>query len=118
MEQKLLLTGVADLKAVVGLITLCLMTSCFSQFIACTMEKGMIFEKYRIMLEAIEKKSKTAGFLLKPLGLCIYCYSTWIYIVSYSISQRFDIVFFFGGMGISYIITEFLTGWLQEKRVY
>jgi len=79
------------------------MVAALSLFIQKCMESGMIFRRYYLYLIHIyvqnwRKKDRYKRFLLKPIGLCIYCYSTWIAIFTYVIKFGFsyDILLFIG----------------------
>lgn len=73
-------------------------------------QSGMIFHKYQQWLlyhwRRLGKKKKfKRRRLLKPLGLCIWCYSTWLYMFLHLILWELNL-FTFLGVGINYVILE------------
>jgi len=69
----------------------------------------MIFRRYFLFLTLLwikwwRKKDRGKRFFLKPLGLCIYCYSTWIAIIFYLLFIGINPhIFLFLGLNYLYI---------------
>jgi len=66
----------------------CLTIAGLGLFFQKCMEPNMIFRRYYLWLMLIwirnyRKKNRWKRWLLKPLGLCIYCNTTWIAILYY-----------------------------------
>lgn len=76
-------------------LIICLGSAGLSLFLQMTMSKGMIARKYYSWLYIhYVRKCKTSPFkaLLKPLGLCIYCYSVHIFLACYLSVVGFDML--------------------------
>lgn len=104
---------------VVKLILICLGTGALSLLFQKCMEEGMIFRRYYLLLTSCwikwyRRKDRWKRNLLKPIGLCIYCYSTWLAIFSflYYYGVKLEVFLF---IGMNYILIEFL---LYLKRKY
>lgn len=52
----------------------------FSLFLESCMQERMIFRRYRVWLERLAVRNKHFSYWLKPLGLCVYCFSEWVFI--------------------------------------
>jgi len=57
-----------------------------SMFILKCFDSGMIFRRYYVLLNYLWIKSRREPlrkfrFLLKPMGLCVYCYNAWLSIL-------------------------------------
>ena len=55
----------------------------FSLFIAKCFEPNMIFRRYYLLLNYVwvknwRKKDRWKRFILKPIGLCVYCLGVWV----------------------------------------
>ena len=81
-----------------------------SLFIKKCMESGMIFHRYYLYLVLLwirnrKKKNRYKRNILKPLGLCVYCYNTWLSIFFYLLflSNVLMLPIF---IGLTYIILE------------
>lgn len=61
----------------IKLILFCLGTACLSLFLEMCMQEGMVLHSY---YKAIEKFPVA---LFKPLGGCVYCFGTWVFICTY-----------------------------------
>lgn len=116
----MLITIATEEVAELGLFSL--MTASLSLFIWETFQKEMIFRRYYLLLVYYwikwrKKKNRWKRQLLKPIGLCIYCMSTWIAIISYIIFLGFkvDILFF---IGINYVVLEILKGVIKNAVHY
>lgn len=124
-------------KDVILNVLFCLGTAGLSLFVQECMKKGMIFQKYGDWLnntwDSIDRatwykkrlqgimpiKAKIAMFLLKPLGMCIYCFSSWVFIVLFTVkmlnipNQTFDFIGLLLGLGFNFAWVKIL-----EKYVY
>jgi hypothetical protein len=96
LEMKLASVGVV-------LLLLSLMTSALSLFIQDCMGPGMIARRYYLWLiyhwmRNWRKKDRWRRWLLKPLGLCVYCQGAWIAIIAYLyyFGPKIEIVFLLG----------------------
>jgi surface polysaccharide O-acyltransferase-like enzyme len=109
-----------DLSEAVKLITLCLMAACLGHFFQYTLRPREIFGRYGLFLNYLwikwrRKPDRWKRKLLKPIGLCIYCTTTWIFIVLYLFQAGLDsysihnLIGLFLGMGITYVWVEILT---------
>lgn len=73
-----------EVEDVVLRLLYCLISACLSIFISGLFDSGMILRRYFVLLNYLWIKSrrrKRLRNLLKPLGLCIYCYSFWVNII-------------------------------------
>lgn len=87
-----------------------LLAATFSKFLEMTFQSGMIFRRYYLFLNLMwikYRKKRKLRSLLKPMGLCIYCYSVWIYFFMYFICFYIDIFIIFG-LGINFVVLYFL----------
>ena len=81
----------------------------FTVFINHSFDKGMIFHFYGKWLSGLADKKPKLIFLLRPMGICIYCMGTWVAMGLYSLWIEFDyshyqaIVQLFFFVGIQYI---------------
>lgn len=81
-----------------------------TKFLEMTFQSGMIFRRYYLFLNLMWirlRKKRKLRMLLKPIGLCSYCYSVWIYFILYLIWNSLDIFIIFG-LGINYTILNFI----------
>ena len=81
------------------IVILGLLTACLTMFIEHCMEREMIFRRWYLYLtyhwiRTWRRKDRWKGYILKPLGLCHYCYGTWIAIFTYITLVGFDIAIF------------------------
>lgn len=60
----------------IELLFICFGTACLSHFLEMCMNDGGIFNWY------LGKIVHLPNWLFKPLGGCLYCFSTWIYIIT------------------------------------
>lgn len=118
-------------KDVILNVLFCLGTAGLSLFVQECMKKGMIFQKYGDWLnntwDAMDRavwykydykttpfKAKIALFALKPLGMCIYCFSSWVFIVLFTVemlnipNKTFDFIGLFLGLGFNFIWIKIL----------
>jgi hypothetical protein len=93
----------------IDLIIFCMCTASLSHFFQMTQDEGMIFEWYGKLLDRIPE------FFAKPLGSCVLCNGTWIYIIVFFLywldpKSAFipTIVLLFLGMGVNYIFIEMI----------
>lgn len=92
------------------LILITLLTASLSHFFQKCQEEDMIFYKYSLLLDRLP------DYLAAPLGACVYCNGTWVYIITYLIYGIFIspteliILAFFGflGLGLNYVWIEIL----------
>ena len=88
------------------------LSACLSLFINKCFQKDMIFRRYFLLLTYYwikwhKRKDRWKRKVLKPIGLCIYCYSTWVSIfVFFTISTNPILLFLF--IGLNYIWVEIL----------
>lgn len=62
----------------------------------CMNEGNILSWYYRLIL-------KLPDWLNKPLGTCIYCFGTWVYIGLYEYVGKFDLLLFILGLGVQFI---------------
>jgi len=106
---------VVAVEGVISLIGFCLLTASLSAFIHKCMDSGMILRRYYLYLTLkwIKwRKKRRKRQILKPLGLCIYCYSAWVYLISYAAIKGPELKMILG-LGINYIIIE---AWLNYQK--
>lgn len=53
------------------------------------------------------KKDRWKRHILKPLGLCEYCYNTWLSVITYFIFVSHNPILLFLYIGMSYIWLEY-----------
>lgn len=88
----------------IDLIIFCFCTASLSHFFQKTQEEGMIFELYGNLLD------KLPPFIAAPLGRCVVCNGTWIFIVLYfwqhlpQVGDKQFVLYLFLGIGINYIL--------------
>jgi hypothetical protein len=89
----------------------------FALFLRSCMDERMIFRRYFLFLERIARSYPNLGYWLKPLGLCIYCMSEWVFIVLFLFSLGVNpgilsenVVLFSVGSGFNYLTIDF---WLR-----
>lgn len=108
----MILETTAVVKGVVALIMFSLLTSSLSLFLWKCMESGMILRRYYLLLiyywiKWHRQKDRWKRYVLKPLGSCIYCSSTWLCIISalmfFNVKYYNYIPF---AIGINYIFIE------------
>lgn len=93
-------------KDVVFVVLFSLLTSAFSLFLEMCMQEGNILWRYREFLNNLWDKK--GWYILKPLGLCIYCYSPWIAIVMLYLYGDMDIIHYPLVFGMQYVWLEAL----------
>jgi len=86
-------------EEVVRLALLSLMISGLGLFFQECMEPNMIFRRYYLWLtyhwiKNWRKKDRWKRWILKPLGLCVYCNTTWIAIIFYFLTNGFNLLIF------------------------
>lgn len=70
------------------------------------LEDGNIFGWYGNTIEKWAKKSGTTKYWGKLLGLCPYCYGTWICLGTALIYSKFDLLTAIYCCGINYLFIE------------
>lgn len=82
------------------------------------LEPGMILGKYGILLNLLwikwrKKPNRWKRHILKPLGLCIYCFSEWVFIGLFCVSDigisgfiPENILIFCVGSGVNFMIIK------------
>src|SRR5690554_6698596 len=90
------------------------LTAMLSLFIQACMEPKMILRRYYVLLNYLWIKKKSR-WLLKPLGLCIYCFSSWVWIGFFCIiwvevlKKPVNLLLFivlFLGLGVNYSVIK------------
>lgn len=104
------------------IIEVAIYATTLSLFIEKLFDDEMLLRRYYLLLNYLwvlwKGKNKGRGRLasvvravkrqlLKPLGLCIYCYGTWVYIMLYVIINGIDLGVIVG-LGINYLLLEVL----------
>jgi len=89
------------------------MTAGLSLFIKKCFESGMIFRRWYLYLtywwiKWHKKKDRRKRPILKVLGLCIYCFSTWVAIFFCSVFISINPLIIFLFIGVNYIWLEIL----------
>ena len=90
---------VALLLSLLKIVMLGSLTASLTMFIDHCMEKEMIFRRWYLFLtyhwiRTWRKKDRWKRYILKPLGLCHYCFGTWIAIFAYLFIVGFDVAIF------------------------
>lgn len=90
---------VAMLLFLLKIVILGSLTASLTMFIDHCMEKEMIFRRWYLFLtyhwiRTYRQKDRWKRKFLKPLGLCHYCFGTWIAIFTYLFIVGFDIAIF------------------------
>ena len=116
------LSEIVAMEKVVMLGLHCLMTALLTMCIWKFMARGMIFRRYYLLLiyywiKWHRKKDRWKRKWLKPIGLCYYCYGTWVNIVSFILFigiKNIDMIFF--SIAINYIFIEIIQKTLNIKH--
>lgn len=116
------LSEIVAMEKVAMLGILCLLTASLTMCIWKFMTRGMIFRRYYLLLiyywiKWHKKKNRWKRKWLKPIGLCYYCYGTWINIVSFVIFiglGSIDMILF--SIALNYIFIELLNKLLKIKQ--
>jgi len=86
---------------------LALGAAAFTLFLTKCFEKGMILRWYYVWLKLnlYYSDKNWKYYLSKPLGTCIYCFGSWVYIVFYLETFRAEtkIIELFLGLGLTYV---------------
>ena len=90
----------------------------FALFLDSCMNEGMILNWWYKMLDSI--KSESLKYWFKPLGLCIYCMSEWVFIIVAKLTLplfcwpniNYSILVFVFGSGFNYLIVD-----LWQKKI-
>lgn len=90
----------------------------FALFLDSCMDEGMIFHWWYKILDSV--KSEELKYWCKPLGLCVYCLSEWVFIVLlYVLYQKIAhtfpqfIVLFVVGSGFNFLIVDL---WVKKVQ--
>lgn len=93
------------------------MTASFSLFLEFCIQDGNIFESYGKWIEKTSEKKKSYEYWLKPIGGCVFCFGTWVYIITYLIFV-FDktafipsFIVLFLGCGVNYLFLSIFNKW-------
>jgi hypothetical protein len=87
------------------------------------LKPGMILGRWYLLLVLFwirwrRKKDRWKRVILKPLGLCSYCYAQWVFIglftwyLRFSISHGSSVVLFLVGSGFNFLIVD-----LWQKKI-
>jgi hypothetical protein len=72
---------VVGMEIIAGVLCLALMglaCACFSLFLRFCLQEGNLLGWYYTFLLASAKRYPSLKYWLKPLGLCVYCYGSWV----------------------------------------
>lgn len=100
------------LGTLVSALLVCPFTAAFTLFVRFCLQEGNIFGWYGCLIEKWSENPKLE-YWLKPLGGCVYCFGTWIFIVLFlGIVPSFgwsipEIVALLLGCGLNYMFIEF-----------
>lgn len=98
-----------DVKAVILIGLLSLGTAGMSLFVQECMKEGMILNWYGKLINYLWDSTKFPKWLLKPLGMCIYCFSSWVWIGLFVVNMlpiqwvRLEFIGLFIGLGFNFI---------------
>lgn len=101
----------------IEIVLLSLMTAALSVFAEECMQSGMILRRYRLWLlwhwinmrHYQHRPWRVLRPLLKPAGLCIYCYGSWVYIVLFTAqADKYtgfyeNLLYLSYGLGLNYV---------------
>lgn len=95
--------------------TLAFLTAALSLFIAFCLKDGNIFETYGNWIERKSEENPKLEYWLKPIGGCVYCFGTWVFIGLFvglipntnGLIQYFMVLFL--GCGVNYISIDLLS---------
>lgn len=96
---------------VVAMLFFSLLTAGLTLFIRKCFQKDMIFRRWYLLLIYFwikwwRKKDRWKRKFLKPLGLCCYCFNTWLCIPVFFIFVSHNPILLFLFFGISYLWLE------------
>lgn len=84
------------------LLILCLGSASLSYFLDMCFEENMIFHWYYKLIERLPE------YLFKPLGGCIYCFGSWIFLILYTcLIAKFSGLIVLG-IGFNYVFIKAL----------
>lgn len=90
----------------------------FALFLDSCMDEGMIFHDWYKMLDSV--KSERWRYWCKPLGLCVYCMSEWVFVLllgvlgpKYSTITPENVVLFVVGSGFNFLIIDL---WVKKVQ--
>jgi hypothetical protein len=86
-----------------------IISALFSLFLVKCFEPNMIFRRYYLLLNYVwirnwRKKDRWKRFILKPFGLCVYCFGAWLTIFVSLFIFKFTLVDSILSIGVSNII--------------
>lgn len=89
-----------------------------SLFLKKCFEPGMLFRKFHLYMtywwiKTWRKKDRWKRYFIKPF-LCIYCYNTWISIISYLLFLSTNLLFLPLFIGLTYILLELLMKYIKS----
>jgi len=101
-------------KEVVQLLLFCLTVGGFAMFLQKCYESQMILRRYYLFLnyhyiKNWQRDNRYKREILKPLGLCVYCQSTWIALITYPMLFNLD-VYYLLHLGGVYLTIKLLNG--------
>jgi hypothetical protein len=105
---------VEKVNQVAQLMLICPMTASLSLFLQFCLKHGNILGWYGDLLDNVWEEKPGLRYWLKPLGACVYCYGTWVFIAFYLLyipefsGKTSDFISLFLGMGVNYIFIEVL----------
>lgn len=113
--------GVVELLFMLKVLSLGLLTAMMTKFIEYCLSEGMIFWRWTLLLTYLwinswRKKDRWKRKYLKVLGLCHYCYGTWVAMFFYLAVIGFDIYIFLF-LGVNYFWIKGIEQ-LQTKQSY
>lgn len=96
----------------------CLGSAGVSVMLSRGMQSGMLLHRYALLLEHYsikwrKRKDRAKRAVLKPLGLCICCYSVWVNLAVYSALEGTDMIVQFAG--INFILIDL---WVRLEKDY
>ena len=113
------------MNQLITIIIIGFLVACLGNFIFFCFGKGMIFRRYYNLITyyLYYKGNKFTRFIYKPLGGCLYCFTTWLSIIYYfifSFEIKFgllNIFYLFLQIGITYISTNIIYNKIYEKGI-
>ena len=70
-----------------------------------------------VYMKSWRRKDRWKRYIVKPLGLCHYCYGTWIAIFTYISFVGLDIAIFII-FGVNYIATKIIDSYDRQNIYY
>jgi hypothetical protein len=109
------------LLGILSTIGIGFISSCISFFLQWLYKWNPIGQKYLILLRLIKTKikgkkaKKRFQNLMKPLGYCVYCQSTWIAILLTIFLLGFNPLYIVMSIGTNYFFVEKLNRFLYQR---